>query len=118
MVAKAVKDIQKSVRLTPDIYEYIDKYRGENFSAKLSNLVYDAQKGESKRKERFQALDKAIASKEKVYNEISRNIFVIERIGCRALDIERSLNALYEETKRLVTDERMPPGKSPPCRTD
>lgn len=118
MVAKTVKDIQKSVRLTPDIYEYIDKYRGENFSAKLSNLVYDAQKGESKRKERFQALDKAIASKEKAYDEISRNIFVIQQIGYRASYIEQNLNALYEEIKRLVTDERMPAGKSPPCRTD
>lgn len=49
MAFKTVKDIQKSVQLTLDIYEYIDNYRGENFSVKLSNLVYDAMKGEAKR---------------------------------------------------------------------
>lgn len=118
MLAKTVKAVQKSIRLTPDIYEYIDNYYGENFSAKLSNLVYDARKGESKRKERFRELDNAIARKAELFDEISRKIFVIQQIGSRALHIERTLNTLYEEIKRLVTDERMPPGKSPPYKIE
>lgn len=110
----ALKDIQKSVRLSPDIYSYIDSYRGGNFSEKLSNLVYDARKGEKKRKERFRELEGMIAAKERSYDEIRENIAVIQQIGCCALYIERSMNALYEETKRLIAEERRLPGKSPP----
>lgn len=33
------KSVQKSVRLTPEVYEYIMVLPGDNFSDKLENLV-------------------------------------------------------------------------------
>lgn len=110
----AAKSISKSVRLSPELYSYIDGYRGGNFSDKLSNLVYDAWKGERRRKERFRELDAMIAEKEGVYDEVRQNISAIQQIGCHALYIERNMNALYEETKQLVAGQRRPPGKPPP----
>lgn len=35
------KNIQKSVRFHPLVYEYIMSYRGDNFSDKLENIVVD-----------------------------------------------------------------------------
>lgn len=110
----AGKGVQKSVRLPPDICSYIDSYRGGNFSEKLCNLVYDARKGEASRKERLRDLDRMIAGKEAVYDEIRANIDVIHRIGVRASGIERSMSSLYDEVKRLASEGRRLPGKSPP----
>ena len=38
-----MKVVQKSIRLTQRVYDYIDHYRGDNFCDKLQNLVLDAE---------------------------------------------------------------------------
>lgn len=110
----SLKSVQKSIRITPQVEDYINQQPGDNFSEKLSNLVFDARKGEAKRLERFRELDQAISRKQQTYDRISKNIDMIHQIGVRAFSVERSMTMLYDETKRLVDDERKPPGKSPP----
>lgn len=38
-----MKVVQKSIRLTQRVYDYIDHYRGDNFCDKLQNLVLDLE---------------------------------------------------------------------------
>ena len=40
-----MKGVQKSIRLTQRVYDYIEQYRGDNFCDKLQNLVLDAEYG-------------------------------------------------------------------------
>lgn len=38
-----MKVVQKSIRLTQRVYDYIDQYRGDNFCDKLQNYVLDTE---------------------------------------------------------------------------
>ena len=38
-----MKVVQKSIRLTQRVYDYIEQYRGDNFCDKLQNYVLDTE---------------------------------------------------------------------------
>lgn len=54
------KSIAKSVRLTQEVYDYIDQSAGNGFNEKFENIILEAKTGESKRKQEIARLDKKI----------------------------------------------------------
>ena len=54
------KSIAKSVRLTQEVYDYIDQSAGNGFNEKFENIILEAKTGESKRKQEIVRLDKEI----------------------------------------------------------
>ena len=36
-----MKNIQKSIRMSSDVFNFISQYRGKNFNDSLENLIYD-----------------------------------------------------------------------------
>lgn len=89
------KNISKSVRLRTEITDYIENYRGENFSSKLENLVLDAVMGETQRKERFALWEERIRCKEREYDALCTRY-------CSSLALFRDFAALEPHVRRLL----------------
>lgn len=51
------KNLSKSIRLSEDLYEYINAYHGEGFNEKFRNIIMDAREAEPKLKKRLLALE-------------------------------------------------------------
>lgn len=54
------KSIAKSVRLTQEVFDYIDSAPGNGFNEKFENIILEAKRGESDRKKELARLDKQI----------------------------------------------------------
>ena len=54
------KSIAKSVRLTQEVFDYIDSAPGNGFNEKFENIILEAKRGESDRKKELARLDKKI----------------------------------------------------------
>ncbi|WP_368272295.1 hypothetical protein [Enterocloster lavalensis] len=69
------KCIAKSIRLSEEVFTYIDGYRGEGFNQKFENIILDAMCAEADRKRRIEALDGSIAIRKaeltRMYNQIA-----------------------------------------------
>lgn len=55
---KQPKNVSKSIRLTEDLYKYIDNYCGDGFNEKFENVILDARHSENKRLIRLEMLQK------------------------------------------------------------
>ena len=68
--------ITKSLRLPPEVYDYVDQYRGDNFTDRFCNLIADVEQEEPERRRRLEVLDKEIKEREalarRLYTEIKR----------------------------------------------
>lgn len=60
------KSISKSIRLSPELYDYISSYRGEGFNDKFKNIIEDARDTEPQRRARLESLDDEIKAKKKI----------------------------------------------------
>ena len=60
----AKKDISKSIRLTQEVYDYIDEAAGNGFNEKFENIILEAKAQESGRKKRLAELEKYIRKKQ------------------------------------------------------
>lgn len=59
------KNIAKSVRLTQEVFDYINAAPGSGFNEKFENIILEAKRGESDRKKELARLDKEIEKQRK-----------------------------------------------------
>lgn len=52
------KNIAKSVRLTQEVFDYIDSAPGNGFNEKFENIILEAKRGESDRRKNLRDLTK------------------------------------------------------------
>ena len=57
------KSINKSIRLSPKVYNYIDSHPGNGFNEKFENIILEAMEFEDDRKRRMEYLDEKINMK-------------------------------------------------------
>lgn len=79
------KDIQKSIRMTAEVYAYVDAQPGTGFNAKFENMVLRCMTEESE-------LEKKIEKKKEELAKLERNCEDIWKVLDKAKRIERFLN--------------------------
>jgi hypothetical protein len=57
------KNISKSIRISEEVFDYIDHAPGKGFNEKFENIILSAKKDESERKKRIAELDEQIQLK-------------------------------------------------------
>ncbi len=70
----AKKSIAKSIRLSQEVYDYIQNYSGNGFNEKFENIILYACRTEKDREERIKRLDAQIKKKEKEYQELYESV--------------------------------------------
>lgn len=61
---KSNKSISKSIRLTEELYNYIDGYHGDGFNQKFENIILDAMFTEAERRKKLADLNRQISALE------------------------------------------------------
>ena len=90
------KNIQKCVRMTEEIFCYLDNYKGNGFNEKFENLVLFALVEENAKKKRLLELDAEIVQREKKLRLLSDKAYQLDRNLYQALNLEKSLQELKE----------------------
>lgn len=88
------KNIQRSIRFSKHIFDYVDGYRGSGFSEKFENMVIDAMEGEQSRKERLEALDRLIEIKGAKLGSLQSDLDLFRRVSSDASYLESSMKRL------------------------
>lgn len=97
------KSINKSVRLTPKVYNYIDSYQGNGFNEKFENIILEAMELEEERKKRIQALDDMIADKLDDYNTLRAKIKDLDKFLLVAVKANSMIKQLDDVVKEIVS---------------
>lgn len=59
-MAASKKSIAKSIRISEEVFAYIDKAPGKGFNEKFENIILEAKRTEADRKKRLAGLEKQI----------------------------------------------------------
>jgi hypothetical protein len=67
------KNISKSIRISEEVFDYINESPGKGFNDKFENIILSAKKEESERQQRLAELNEAIEKKscelKRLFNE-------------------------------------------------
>lgn len=81
----ATKPINKSVRISEQVYEIVNSYPGEGFNNKYESLVIEAFVTENERRQTLAELNKQIAKAEKelrdIHNKIKTGLGIVDRLS-------------------------------------
>ena len=97
------KSINKSVRLTPKVYNYIESYQGNGFNEKFENIILEAMELEAERKKRIQVLDGMIADKLDDYNILRDKIKDLDKFLLVAVKANNMIKQLDDVVKEIVS---------------
>lgn len=102
---RPVKNISKSIRLSEEVYAYMDGYQGEGFNQKFENIILDAMLSEQHRKAKLEVLGRQIADKERQLREMSRDYEVFSRIQREAAYLEKQVSRLADQAREHVSQK-------------
>lgn len=91
------KSIAKSIRMTDDIFNYINDYRGSGFNAKFENIIFDAMCSELDRQVILSDLDNRIASSKKEYLAICDKLSAIQSLHREFLRLQHIFLTLSDK---------------------
>jgi len=96
------KNNSKSIRLSDEVLNYINVYRGNGFNEKFENIILDSQRKEKERIKRIAELDKRIVSKLETLERVSGKVSELERSLSAACRISDSITDLRRQFENLI----------------
>ena len=72
--------VTKSMRLPPDIVEYIEQQEGDTFTAKFIDLVYEIMNGDQQRAENLAWYESTIEANRQKISKQNQEIYQIQRV--------------------------------------
>ena len=72
--------VTKSMRLQPDIVEYIEQQEGDTFTAKFIDLVYEIMNGDKQRAENLAWYESTIEANRQKIAKQNQEIYQIQRV--------------------------------------
>lgn len=94
------KSIQKCIRLSEEVFGYIDKAEGKGFNEKFENIILLSQRDEKRCRESLDMLNKQIEAKRKQLHEIGDKIVALDHVYMlrwKILEIESEIDDLIKE---------------------
>lgn len=72
--------IAKSMRLPPDVVDYVEEQPGDTFTAKFVALVRDIKDGDQNRADRLAYYERTIAANHKKLEDQNQKIYQISKV--------------------------------------
>ena len=72
--------VTKSMRLPPDMVEYIEQQEGDTFTAKFIDLVYEIMNGDKQRAENLAWYESTIEANRQKIAKQNQEIYQIQRV--------------------------------------
>ena len=100
------KNIAKSVRLTQEVFDYIDSAPGNGFNEKFKNIILEAKRGESDRKKELARLDARIEQQQRKVYLLFEQYDVLKNFFKDAISVQHSLGRLKSQIQGAVDLEK------------
>lgn len=97
------KSINKSIRLSPKVYNYIDSHPGNGFNEKFENIILEAMEFEDERKRRMEYLDKRINMKLEQVSVLEDKIKALNEFLLVAVRANGMFKQLEELRNKIVS---------------
>lgn len=95
------KSIAKSIRLTDEVFAYIDGYQGDGFNVKFENIILDAMLAEPTRKKRIKELDQQIARRRKELDSLLSDIDKIHQLARDAIYVSGQVSRMKQIVSQM-----------------
>ena len=95
MRMKSLKSNSKSVRMTDEVFEYVQSMDGKGFNEKFENMVLFAMKTERDRERHISILDDEIARKRDI-------LYKLRQMEDKLVWVQRALNSLGDQVSDLI----------------
>lgn len=90
----AKKDIAKSVRLTQEVFDYVNAAPGKGFNDKFENIILEAKRGESDRKKELAELEKQIKRLQRKESLLFQEYYSLSNFFNDFVYVQRSLEKI------------------------
>ena len=101
---KQLKSVAKSLRMTPEVYDFVMTAPGDGFNQKFENLVIDIKKSEPDRLDHICELDRIIQQKSMQLDKISRWVIDMDDVVRDALKLEDAFVTLQHKIEKILDD--------------
>lgn len=96
------KNISKSIRISEEVFDYIDKAPGKGFNEKFENIILEAKETESYRKERLAGLEKQIHDAEQKLWKLLEQNRELDRFFRTFIQMQHTLDGLKTSLDRIA----------------
>lgn len=96
------KNIAKSIRLSQEVYDYINQYRGNGFNEKFENIILDYQAKEKEIQEKIKREEKALARWTERLHQAVDKVYALEAVIYKVGVCLRNVSDLEEDLKALA----------------
>ena len=100
------KDVQKSVRLSQEVYEYVESADGKSFNDKLNCVIMDAKRSKADLQELIQRYDERIEQEEAELLRCMKHKEHFMDLQHKVVHILRQLEELEGEVKKQIEERR------------
>ena len=100
------KSINKSIRLSQPVYDYIMQAPGDGFNQKFENIIIDAKESEARRQETLKMLDDRIEDLQADYNSCYDKLRKLEPMVQAALHINSLIKEFDSSVGKILEDAR------------
>ena len=100
------KSINKSIRLSQPVYDYIMQAPGDGFNQKFENIIIDAKESEARRQETLKMLDDRIEDLQADYNSCYDRLRKLAPMVQAALHINSLIKEFDSSVGKILEDAR------------
>lgn len=104
------KSISKSIRLTEEIYNYINSYDGDGFNCKFENIILDAMFTEKERRHQLQELDGRIARQRQELEKLLADCRAMQQLARDAVWVSERVASMRKNVSQLHVAAAPGPG--------
>lgn len=101
---KQLKTVAKSLRMTPEVYDYVLTAPGDGFNQKFENLVLEAKRTEPERREIISSLDRKIQRKSMQLDKISNWVVEIDDSVRQIIQIEGAIQRIQQRIDKILEE--------------
>lgn len=87
----------KSIRLSDEVYNYINNYKGDGFNQKFENIVLFAMRTEADRKKEIAQLDKEISNRKSILYRLQNELYEVKQMKEKVSEIETLINRFIKQ---------------------
>lgn len=105
MISKSTKSDTLSVRVTPDVMQYIDSFPGRTRAERFSYMIRLFKNEEKEKRKTLQRMDDWINAKQKKIDEETQLLYDILDIKETARMFDAASKRLAESVKKIMREE-------------
>lgn len=100
----ALKSIAKSIRISEEVFEYIEASPGKGFNDKFENIILEAKRGEAERKNNLERLEQEIEDARKCLYKTIRQEEELQTFFRQFCHMQRTIFEMKESLERAMAE--------------